>query len=131
VGIGDLYSPSLVSRGSALRSLVSASLARLRPGRPAGASVGDTTRPTSALARRRAVMAASAAMMKRYRAKRYDGPVVVFAADERAPKFGPALGWADHVTGPISEVRIHGAHATMHRNNARDIAAALDQFLGR
>ena len=57
----------------------------------------DGFRPTSAVARRQAVTAASVRMLKRYRAKPYGGPVAVFAADHGVVASG-VTPWPQEVT---------------------------------
>ncbi len=132
-GIGDLYSPYFNTRESPLRpplwklvhNRVRRVLARGMPGRevapPEGVSAAEQ--------RRRAVAARSATALKQYRPKPYGGDLLVFSADERAPKFGLTLGWDRHVSGRVEPLRLDGKHSTLHIEQAEEIGAALSSWL--
>jgi thioesterase domain-containing protein len=133
VGIGDLYSPFFNTRESPLRPPMRDLMrSRLRRYRHRLARSGDSAAAADVSAaeqRRRAVVAKSAAALKRYQPKSYGGDLLVFSADERAPKFGTMLGWDRHVSGRIEPLRLDGRHSTLHIEQAEEIGAALSDWL--
>lgn len=136
VGIGDLFSPVFNLRSSPHRpgpaTRIRNRAKRLRKS-VAGRIRSNSTSPDEsvAVARRARVLRASGAARRSYRPHAYDGDVVVFATPERCDKYGPALGWDLHASGPIRPVRVPGQHSTMHREDAPLIAATIDDELRR
>lgn len=133
VGIGDLYSPFVNTRRSTYRPpfhhLVRNRYRRLKRRWTESAGHGKAASVSAAELRRRSVVAASSAALKKYQPHPYGGDLLVFSADERNPKFGFTLGWEHHVSGNIRPVRLNGSHSTMHTANALDIASALSNAL--
>ena len=133
VGIGDLYSPFLNTRQSPLRpplwQLVRNRVRRFRGSGTRGQDIAPPEGVSAAEQRRRAVAASSAAALKQYRPKSYGGDLLVFSADERAPKFGLTLGWDHHVSGRIEPLRLNGNHSTLHIEQSEEIGAALSNWL--
>jgi thioesterase domain-containing protein/acyl carrier protein len=133
VGIGDLYSPFFNTRESPLRPTFPQLLRnRIRRVRNRWDRCGDDACAedvSAAERRRREVVARSASALKRYRPKSYGGDLLVFSADERAPKFGTMLGWDRHVSGRVESRRLDGRHSTLHIDQAGDIGAALGNWL--
>jgi oxalate---CoA ligase len=129
VAIGDMFSPVFNSRESPLRPsfarrlrnrirrLLNAVRRRLRGARVHRSSATSTRRETVAVASQHA--------RRSYRAKGYDGDVVVFRATERAASYGGALGWDRHVNGNVQVVDLDSKHSQMHIDSAAMIADTL------
>jgi acyl carrier protein/thioesterase domain-containing protein len=136
VGIGDMYSPFFNSKASPLRpSFAQRVRNRVRRGvRDARRRTGSHPsmlqgRAPSAVVRQQAVSRASEIARRRYRSHPYTGDVLVVIASERAPKFGPTLGYDRHVSGSIRTLTVAGGHSNMHREQAAPIGAALSERL--
>lgn len=134
VGIGDMYSPYFATKRSPTRPpfarRVRARLRRLSGDvhrRLAPASPGQ--RGGAAIERREAVIAASARASRGYEPRPYGGDLLVVAGAERAPKFGPTLGWEHHASGRITTVRVPGLHGNLHRTDAVLIGDALAEAM--
>ncbi len=135
VAIGDMYSPYFAGKSSPLRpSLVRRLRNRLRRAARRAHdrwTVRQADHRSPAIVRQEAVIAASARASRQYDARPYAGDLLVVAASEREPKFGPTLGWEHHASGSISTLRVPGGHSTMHREQARPIGDALSRALRR